>query len=180
MLEILTDLLDARYFIGRLTPLHLDTLSSRAEQTEALPHAQEFLCKADDGQSNPRLDTQYSDGGWTLRQVVRHLGDSHVNAIIRFNAALNEDWLSGKAYEQGAWARRVDSFRPIEGLLFMFGAPLGRWASRFQSMTGEDFQESFNHPMIGSQTLAASLALHSWLASHHAARITALRLRKGW
>ncbi len=132
------------------------------------------------GLSDAQLDTPYRDGGWTVRQVVHHLADSHANSVIRFKLALTEDWPTVKPYDEAAWARLPDSCLPIDGSLVFIGALHARWVALLESMQEADFQRGFNHPELGRQNLATSLALYEWHSRHHTAHITSLRARMGW
>ena len=180
MPETMAESQDLRYPIGRFVPPQVSSPAIRAEQIENLRHAPELLRASVSGLSDAQLDTAYREDGWIVRQVVHHLADSHANAFIRFKLALTEDWPTVKPYDEAAWATLVDSRQPIVESLAMFGALHGRWVALLKSMTDEDFQKGFNHPKMGRQSLAASLALYSWHARHHTAHITGLRARQGW
>jgi uncharacterized damage-inducible protein DinB len=171
---------DLRYPIGRFLPPAAGTPGIRAAQIETLGLLPERLRAAVNGLSDAQLDTPYRDGGWTVRQVVHHLADSHANSVIRFKLALTEDWPNVKTYDEAAWARLPDSRLPIDGSLVFIDALHSRWVALLQFMSEGDFLKGFNHPELGRQTLAASLALYEWHARHHTAHITNLRARMGW
>ena len=171
---------DLRYPIGRFAPVAASTSAIRAEQIETLRQLPERLRAAVSGLSDAQLDTPYREGGWTVRQVVHHLADSHSNSYIRFKLALTEDWPTVKPYDQEAWARLADSREPIAGSLAWVEGLHGRWVALLQSLGEDDFQKGFNHPEMGRQTLAASLALYAWHSRHHTAHIAGLRQRQGW
>ena len=176
----MTEPQDIRYPIGRFSPPAESTPQLRAEQIETLRQAPQHLRAAVSGLSDAQLDTPYREGGWTVRQVVHHLADSHVNSFIRFKLALTEDCPTVKTYDEAAWAMLADSREPVDGSLAMFGALHGRWVALLEAMTDADFQKEFNHPAMGRQSLARSLALYAWHSRHHTAQITSLRARQGW
>jgi uncharacterized damage-inducible protein DinB len=171
---------DNRYPIGRFDRTETVTPASRAAHIETLRLAPEKLRAAVSGLSDAQLDTPYREGGWTVRQVVHHLADSHANAYIRVKLALTEDWPAVTPYNEAAWAKLADSRKPVEGSLAMFSALHERWLALLEPLQEEDLQRGFVHPVTGRQTLEASLALYAWHARHHTAHITSLRARQGW
>ncbi len=176
----MTDDLALRYPIGRFTPPAASMPGIRAAQIEILRQLPERLGAAVEGLADAQLDTPYREGGWTVRQVVHHLADSHANSYIRFKLALTEDWPTVKTYDEAAWARLCDSREPIAPSLAFVEALHARWVALLESLGEEEFQKGFNHPEMGRQTLAASLALYAWHSRHHTAHITGLRQRQGW
>jgi uncharacterized damage-inducible protein DinB len=176
----MTDQDDLRYPVGRFRPPAASMLGIRAAHIETLRLLPERLRAAVAGLSEAQLDTPYRDGGWTVRQVVHHLADSHANSFIRLKLALTEDWPTIKPYDEAAWARLPDSRLPIDGSLVFIDALHARWVALLQSMSEADFQRGFNHPEMGRQNLAASLALYEWHSRHHVAHITNLRQRMAW
>src|SRR5580658_9199116 len=151
---------DLRYPVGRFSaPAESDTRAPagagvRAEQIQTLRLLPERLRAAVAGLSEPQLDTPYRDGGWTARQVVHHIADSHSNSYIRFKLAMTEDCPTIKAYDEAAWARLPDSTLAIEPSLVLITGLHERFVGLLESMTEEDFQRSFNHPERGRMTLA--------------------------
>ena len=176
----MTDQDNLRYPVGRFQPPAATSPEIRATHIETLRVFSERLRAAVNGLSEAQLDTPYRDGGWTVRQVVHHLADSHANAFLRFKLALTEDWPAIKTYDEAAWARLPDSRLPIDGSLVFIDALHARWVALLHSMSEEDFRRGFNHPAMGRQELAAVLALYEWHARHHTAHITGLRQRMGW
>jgi hypothetical protein len=133
------------------------------------------------GLNKAQLDTPYRQGGWTIRQVVHHVADSHANAYIRCKLALTEDWPTIKPYDEAAWANLADTRSlPVEISLSLIEALHVRWVALLESLSEEDFQKGYNHPALGRQNLATALALYEWHSRHHTAHITSLRTRKGW
>lgn len=170
-----------RYPVGRFTPVTDNRSGIRAEYIASLRLLPERLRAAVSGLNDPQLDTPYREGGWTVRQVVHHLGDSHANSFIRFKLALTEDWPTVKPYDEAAWAKLADStLLSIESSLAFLSALHARWVALLESMTEQDFARGFNHPENGRQTLARALAIYEWHGRHHTAHITNLRARNSW
>jgi hypothetical protein len=120
-----------------------------------------------------QLDTPYRPGGWTLRQVVHHVADSHLNAMIRFKWALTEDQPTIKAYKQSDWALLPDYRLPVEPSLKLLEGLHQRLVALFESFTEDDWDRSFIHPETGATiTLKRNLALYAWHSKHHLAHIT--------
>ena len=133
------------------------------------------------GLSAAQLDTPYRPGGWTVRQVVHHLPDSHVNAYVRFKLALTEDEPTIKPYDEKQWAGMPDSLTgPIEMSLDLAESLHRRWSLVLNNMTGADFEKSIRHPEIGVLKLKSVLAGYGWHSRHHVAQIVATRQRMGW
>jgi uncharacterized damage-inducible protein DinB len=176
----MTELDDLRYPIGRFNPPASILPAIRAEHIQTLRKLPERLRAAVDGLSDAQLDTPYREGGWTVRQVVHHLPDSHGNCYVRFKLALTEDWPTIKPYDEAAWAELADSKMPVEGSLAFIEGLHERWVALLESMTEMEFHRGFNHPERGRMTLDKTLALYDWHSRHHTAHITSLRARKGW
>jgi hypothetical protein len=176
----MTELDALRYPIGRFARPASNDAATRAAHIQTLRHLPQQLRAAVNGLSDAQLDTPYREGGWTVRQVVHHFADSHVNSFIRFKLALTEDSPAIKAYDEVAWANLADSKIPVETSLVLIGALHDRWASLLESMSEEDFARAYVHPKSGRQDLALALAIYAWHCDHHTAHITALRARKGW
>ena len=134
------------------------------------------------GLSRDQLETRYRPDGWTVKQVVHHVPDSHMNAYCRFKLALTEDEPTIKPYEEAKWAELPDSQRvPIEVSLDLLDALHQRWVALLRSMDSADFNRGFHHPeRDGVMTLKQLLALYAWHGRHHVAHITSLRKREGW
>jgi uncharacterized damage-inducible protein DinB len=176
----MTELDDLRYPIGRLSAQAGGTAATRSAHIEALRLLPGQVRAAVSGLSDAQLNTPYREGGWTVRQTVHHLADSHANSFIRFKLALTEDWPTIKPYDEAAWARLADSETPIEGSLMFIDALHERWVALLESMTEQDFQKGFVHPVNGRQNLERALAIYEWHGRHHTAHITGLRTRNDW
>jgi len=133
------------------------------------------------GLSEAQLDTPYRLGGWTVRQVVHHVPDSHSNAYTRFKLTLTEDVPTIKPYDEGAWAKLDDTrTTPIETSLAMMDALHDRWVRLLRSLGPADFARTLNHPENGIMNLDQLLALYAWHGAHHVAHITNLRRQNNW
>ena len=133
------------------------------------------------GLSAGQLDMPYRPGGWTVRQVVHHLPDSHLNSYVRFKLALTEDEPTIKPYYEDRWAELQEAkTAPIEVSLVLLDSLHKRWVLMLCSMKSEDWKRSFRHPDLGVVSLEKNVALYSWHGRHHVGHITSLRERMGW
>jgi len=133
------------------------------------------------GLGEAQLDTPYRDGGWTVRQVVHHVVDSHTNAYIRFKLAVTEERPTVRAYSEKLWAELPDARTlPVEASLAILDGLHARWAAFLDGLAPEHFQRPLHHPEMGDLTVDALLELYGWHGAHHVAHITGLRARKGW
>ena len=171
---------DPRYPIGRFTPPAANTAEVRAGHIENLRRLPALLRQAVSGLSDAQLDTPYRDGGWTVRQLVHHIADSHANCYIRVKLALTQDWPTINAYDEAAWAKMPDSSLPIASSLALLEGLHTRWVALLETLSEEDFKKGFVHPERGRSDLATTLAIYSWHSLHHTAHITRLRDRKSW
>lgn len=172
---------DPRYPIGRFDRninVSKEMLSNFIKTIEGLP-AQ--LRKEVEDLTPQQLDTPYRDGGWTIRQVVHHIPDSHLNAYVRFKLALTEDNPQIKTYEEYLWAELPDTFNtPIEVSLQLLQSVHTRWTFLLYALSEKQFERTFQHPDWGNITLSRTLALYAWHSKHHLAHITELKKRMGW
>jgi uncharacterized damage-inducible protein DinB len=128
-----------------------------------------------------QLDTPYRDGGWTVRQVVHHVPDSHMNAYVRWKLALTEDEPTIKPYFEDRWAKLADTHStPIEISLALLDSLHARWVKLLRSLTQEEWKRNFRHPELGTVSLEKNLAIYAWHGKHHVAHVTELRKRMGW
>lgn len=172
---------DPRYPIGaspRPESIEAAHIHHYIASLAALP---ENLRSAVYGLSEAQLNTPYREGGWTVRQVVHHLPDSHLNSYTRFRLALTEDAPTIKPYDEKKWAELPDArTAPIEISLNLLESLHHRWAMLLRSLKPEDWARTFQHPERGPMTLDQNLALYAWHGRHHVAHITSLRERMGW
>ncbi len=131
--------------------------------------------------SEQQLDTPYRLGGWTVRQLIHHVADSHLNAFLRFRWALTEDTPTIKAYDQDQFSRLPDYNMPVEPSLDFLDALHRKWNYLLQHMTNEDYEKQFYHPETGKNvSLLTCLGMYAWHSNHHLAHIENLKKRKGW
>lgn len=172
---------DPRYPIGKFQWQGASTPAERATYIARLAACPTELRAAVRGLDDSQLDTPYRDGGWTVRQVVHHLPDSHMNAYVRFKLGLTEERPTIKPYEENSWAQLPDSrTAPIDVSLDMLNSVHARWVMVLRAMRDADFAREIVHPETGLQTLDRVLALYAWHGRHHIAHVTSLRERKGW
>jgi len=171
---------DPRYPIGKW-PKEPFTPEHKKQWVDDVAAAPARLRAAVEGLSPQQLDTPYRDGGWTVRQVVHHVPESHMNAYIRFKLALTEDVPTIKPYMEDRWAQTGDvSKTPIEVSLALLENLHERWVILLRSLSDQDFARKFRHPELGELTLGLNLGLYAWHGKHHVAHITSLRERMGW
>jgi uncharacterized damage-inducible protein DinB len=172
---------DPRYPTGTFTFDPDITPEKRRTSIAAIRGTPAALRAAVRGLSEAQVNTPYRDGGWTVRQVVHHLPESHMNAFTRFKLALTEDNPTIKPYEEDRWVRLGDIPRtPLETSLALLDALHERWVTLLDSMTDEDFRRPLVHPQMGPMTLDRMLQLYAWHGPHHVAHVTSLRARHGW
>ncbi len=133
-----------------------------------------------DGLNDQQLDTPYRDGGWTVRQVVHHVADSHANAYLRFRWLVTEDHPTIKTYDQDVWAALPDSRLPVESSLRLLDGLHERWAGFLDSLPVDTWSRTGIHPERGEVTMDDLLEIYSGHGAHHAGQITDLRARQGW
>lgn len=173
--------IDLSYPIGKfLMPLTVSasTLSRFVDQIAETPALLRHAVLHLDAH---QLDTPYRPGGWTVRQVVHHVPDSHMNAYIRFKLALTESEPMIKSYNEADWARLPEAQNgPIQFSLDLLSALHERWVSSIRALTEDEFSRTFQHPEIGIVRLDQQLAMYAWHGRHHIAHITSLATREGW
>jgi len=177
------DTLEAlRYPRGRFAPLNAVSLEERGAFIDTLAALPEQMRAAVDGLDDAQLDTQYRPEGWTLRQVVHHVPDSHLNSYIRFKWTLTEERPTIKTYDEQAWAELPEARTgPIGPSLGLLDALHGRWVPFLRTMSDADWARTLHHPeMDRSLSLDFMLQLYAWHSSHHLAHITDTRTRNGW
>ena len=172
---------DLKYPVGRVPRPDAFTADERQAAIDSLAAAPAKFRAAVAGLSDAQLDTPYRAGGWTVRQVVHHVPDSHVNALIRLKLALTEDNPTIKPYDQEAWSRLEDArSTPIETSLMLLDAIHDRWLRVLRAMSPSDFARTLYHPENGSMNLDQLLAMYEWHGRHHTAHVANLRARSGW
>ena len=172
---------DPRYPIGKFNSPSTVTESDRKLYIDEIESAPAHLRAAIAGLTAAQLSTPYREGGWTVRQLVHHVPDSHMNAYVRFKLALTEDEPTIKPYEEARWAELPDSENvPVETSLVLLDSLHQRWVPLLRSIPAANWSRKFRHPELGVKTLDQTLALYAWHGKHHVAHITSLRERNGW
>lgn len=160
------------------TPVGAEDLPALIDEIAAMPSG---LRDAVAGLSEAQLDTPYRPDGWTARQVVHHLADSHINSVVRFKWALTEDEPTIKPYFEERWAELDDSrAAPVDVSLRLLESLHERWALLLRSLSPEQLDRCFRHPEMGKVRLRIAIAFYAWHGRHHIAHITSLREREGW
>lgn len=172
---------DLRYPLGKFkAPVQYsdDLISEFIKDIEETPAR---LREAVKGLNEEQLNTPYRPGGWTIRQVIHHLPDSHMNSYVRFKWALTEDEPLIKTYEEQLWAELEDTkLTPVDVSLDMMDLLHKRWVILLRSLTQEQLERKFRHPQNGLVNLKWVIALYSWHGKHHVAHIISLRERNNW
>ena len=172
---------DLRYPIGKYKPPASIQPKDREAWIREMEQLPANMRQAVAGLNDTQLDTPYRPGGWTVRQVVHHVPDSHLNSYTRFRLALTEDSPMIKPYEESAWAELPDAkSAPIDVSLNLLEALHQRFVRLLRSMDENAFARVFQHPEWGKIRLDWTLGLYAWHSRHHVAHITALRQREGW
>jgi hypothetical protein len=179
--DMLSGMEDLRYPIGKFQWDGTAAAADRARFIDDIARLPSQMREAVAGLEPPQLDTPYRPGGWTARQVVHHVADSHMNSYVRFKLALTEDEPTIKPYDEARWAEIEDGRSgPPEVSLALLDALHQRWVLMLRSLAEKDWLRRFRHPDLGLMDLNQTAALYSWHGRHHTAHITSLRRRIGW
>jgi hypothetical protein len=169
------------YPIGRFQAPDAIDASARDAFVAQIELVPALLRKAIEGLDKRQLDTPYRPGGWSVRQVVHHLPDSHLNAYVRFKLALTEDQPTIRPYDQARWAELPEATAgPVRLSLDLLANLHARWVACIRALPPASFERTFRHPELGVMSLNQQLALYAWHGRHHVAHITSLRTREGW
>ena len=169
---------DLRFPIGKFD---IAAYESREENINALANLPANLKIAVDGLTDEQLNTPYRPDGWTLRQTVHHVADSHINTLCRFKLALTEDTPPTiKPYYEERWAELPDAELPVDVSLAIIEGVHTRLVEILRNLTDEEFHKEFIHPETGPWTIDRATALYAWHSRHHTAHITGTRERNGW
>ena len=172
--------LDLSYPIGRFSGERL-TPENRRRILLDIVELPGRLRDAIEGLSDAQLDTPYRTGGWTVRQVVHHLADSHMHSYLRTKFALTLDQPTIMAYDENEWASLKDGrLGPVEPSLSLLEGLHSRWSQLLEALTEADWQRPFVHPERGPLTVSTNIPVYAWHGRHHTAHITELRKRMGW
>ena len=169
---------DSRFPIGKFDP---SGYSSRSDNINTIANLPANITTAVAGLTDEQPDTPYREGGWTLRQTVHHVADSHINSFCRFKLALTEyETPTIRPYYEDRWAELADSKLPVDVSLAIIVGVHTRWTELLQNMSDADYTREFTHPETGNWTLESVLGLYAWHSRHHTAHITKTRERNGW
>ena len=173
--------MDPRFPIGKLEIPTTVTPALRQSAIATIAATPANFRAAVKGLTDAQLDTPYREGGWTVRQVVHHLPDSHLNAYVRLKLALTESSPTIKTYAEDKWAELADSSStPIEVSLTLLESLHTRWDVLWRSLKPEDYSRKLIHPDHGERTIDWLVFVYAWHGQHHTAHITELRKRKNW
>ena len=172
--------MDVRYPIGSFQydgEMDMEVVNKWVKEIEELPRMlQDAVKDLDDEQ----LDTPYRLDGWTIRQVIHHLADSHMNAYIRLKLALTEESPVVKTYDETKWAEMADYQFPVEGSLLLLKGLHKRWAELLRTLSQSEMEKTFTHPELGVVLIYKNIGMYAWHGKHHLAHITSLLEQKGW
>jgi uncharacterized damage-inducible protein DinB len=172
---------DLRYPIGKFRRPETVGVEERALFIQQIADTPDRLRAAVEGLDRDQLETPYRPGGWTVRQVVHHLPDSHLNSYVRFKLAVTEDEPKIKGYDEAAWAELADAkSASVETSLSLLSALHERWVTFLRSLGPEECARGFHHSELGRMRVDQNMALYAWHGRHHVAHIEALRIREGW
>jgi uncharacterized damage-inducible protein DinB len=172
---------DLRYPVGRFRFDPAATGETRRQAIDAIAAAPVALRAAVAGLSDAQLDTPYRPGGWTVRQLVHHVADSHVNAYVRFRLTVTEADPLLRTYEEKAWAELEDArSAPVEMSLALLDALHARWVRMLRSLPPQAMERTARHPDHGVMSMDYLLQQYAWHGRHHVAHVTSLRARENW
>jgi len=181
MIEVVeTGEVDPRYPVGRFSRPETVTADERIAAIAVLAELPAMLSEAVEGLDREQFDTPYREGGWTVRQLVHHIADSHMNAFLRVRLALTEDWPTITPYNEKAWAMLPDSAAPAGWSVRLLENLHARWVMLLESLTDEQWARGMKHPENGPMTVETATLLYAWHSRHHVAHIVRLREREGW
>lgn len=171
---------DPRYPIGKFQKPAYISPDERRYAVMTIAQMPELLREAVRKLDSDQMNTPYREGGWTVRQVVHHLADSHMTAFHRLRRALTEDWPVVPGYDEKGFAILPDVAAPVEWSLELIESVHARWVMLLQALTDEQWKRGFKHMERGPSTLEEATLLYAWHSQHHVAHIMHLRARQGW
>ena len=171
---------DPRYPVGKFMPPPSITAEDRRYAIITLAEMPEQMREALRNLDAEQVNSPYREGGWTVRQLVHHVADSHMTAFYRLRKALTEDWPTVEGYDEKKFAMLTDVSAPPEWSLEIIESVHARWVMLLQSLTEEQWKRGFKHAERGPMALDFATLLYAWHSRHHVAHITSLRARQGW
>ncbi|HEY4380064.1 MAG TPA: putative metal-dependent hydrolase [Acidobacteriaceae bacterium] len=172
--------IDPMYPVGKFQRPEKITPQKRIAAIAAIAAMPHQLGEALEGLGRDQLDTPYRDGGWTVRQLVHHIADSHMNAFVRVRLALTEDWPTISPYDEKAWALLPDAAGPVGWSLALLENLHTRWVMMLDALAEEQWARGVNHPENGRMSVELSTLLYGWHCRHHVAHIVRLREKERW
>ena len=173
--------MDLSFPIGKWQKPEAISSADRQRLIAVIAAAPDQFRAAVQGLNDKQLDTPYRPSGWTVRQVIHHIPDSHMNSYLRMKFAVTENDPLVKAYDEAVWARLHDaSTMRLEPSLQMISGLHARWSDFLGSLTEAEWARAFVHSENGPMRVDIALSLYAWHSQHHAAHITRLREREGW
>jgi hypothetical protein len=176
------DIEKLKYPIGKLVIPNDISASLRHEHIKAIENLPKALYEITDVFNDEQLDTPYRPGGWTVRQLIHHIADSHINAFTRFKLGMTEDEPTIRPYDQESWCNMSDATNLDHHLsLNIISGIHGRWVRVLNDMTDDDYNKNVFHPEMDRRlSLGQLLCQYGWHSNHHLAHITGIRERKNW
>ncbi len=171
---------DLSFPIGKYEKVREITPEQRKQFIREIAELPNNLREMVKNMSEEQIDSPYRPAGWTVRQVVHHVGDSHLNSFIRFKLSLTEDNPTIRPYAEDLWAETAEYKMPVDVSLNLIDSIHRRWVALLESMSDEDFARTLNHPETGVWTLENLLGIYVWHGKHHTAHINNLKKRNGW
>jgi len=172
---------DLRYPVGKFQIPESVSVDDRSKFLDQIAEAPAKMRAVVNGLNEQQLETPYRPGGWTVRQVVHHVPDSHLNSYVRFRLALTEDEPAINGYYEDRWAELSDArTMPVSVSLALLDSLHLRWISLLRSLSDADWKRAFRHSELGLIRLEQNAALYAWHGRHHVAQIATLRERMGW
>jgi hypothetical protein len=171
---------DPRFPVGKFVAPEVITAEDRRYAMASLAEMPELLRNSIRPLTREQINTPYREGGWTVRQVIHHLADSHMTVFHRIQRALTEDWPEVHAYNEAAFATLPDVSAPVEWSLEIVESVHARWVMLLQSLTEDQWQRGYIHTERGKTTIEAATLEYGWHSRHHVAHITHLRAARGW
>lgn len=171
---------DLSFPIGKYEKVREITPEQRKQFIREIAELPNNLREMVKNMSEEQIDSPYRPAGWTVRQVVHHVGDSHLNSFIRFKLALTEDNPTIRPYAEDLWAETAEYKMRVDVSLNLIDSIHRRWVALLESMSDEDFARTLNHPETGVWTLENLLGMYVWHGKHHTAHINNLKKRNGW
>ena len=175
----MSELEELQYPIGRFVAPAQLTAPERDAAIDVLAGFPQQLAEALSGLDDLQLDTPYRPGGWTIRQLVHHVADSHLNAYARMRLALTEDWPTVFAYDEAAWAKLADAQLPPAVSVKLLESIHLRWVTTLRALAETDWARGYHHRANGPQRLDLVLTSYAWHTRHHLAHIVNCRQREG-